>query len=186
MCACGTVCQMQWSATPGPHKGLSSLLASSPFTPQTSATRESLAFFRSFLMTLRPLDVSARVRRLSTELWWTSLGHYKYLWVYIDNKLDWTKHSEILYKKRQSCLYFLRRLRSICRTMLKMFYESVVASAILFAVVCCSSRLRIVHANRLNNLIRKARDWLLLRAPLSTTKSFLPVAIKLYNSSLCW
>ena len=52
LCACGTVCQMQWSATPGPHKGLSSLLSSSPFTPLTSATRQSLAIFRSFLMTL--------------------------------------------------------------------------------------------------------------------------------------
>ena len=40
-CACGTVCQMQWSATPGPHKGLSPLLSSSPFAPVTSATRQS-------------------------------------------------------------------------------------------------------------------------------------------------
>ena len=54
--------------------------------------------------------------------------HYKYLGVYTDNKLDWTKN----------CLYFLRRLRSfnICQTMLRMFNESVVASAIMSAVVC--------------------------------------------------
>ena len=75
MCTCGTVCQMQWSATLGPHKGLSSLLSSSPFTPQTSATRQSLAIFRSFLMTLLLLDVSAKVRRLDTGLWWTTLSH---------------------------------------------------------------------------------------------------------------
>ena len=135
----------------------------------------------------------------------------------IENLLKW-----------QSRLYFLRRLRSfnICW---RMFYESVVASAILFAVVCWGSRLRVADANRLNKLIGKAsdvvgvevdtltavsdrrmmwkvwastaltlstslwsnraapsaRDWLLLNALLSATGgSFLPVAIKLYNSSL--
>ncbi|KAK0142278.1 RNA-directed DNA polymerase from mobile element jockey [Merluccius polli] len=88
--------------------------------------------------------------------------HYKYLGVFIDNKLDWTKNTEVLYKKGQSRLYFLRRLRSfnIYRTMLRMFYESTVASAILFAVMCWGSRLRVADANRLNKLIRKASDVL--------------------------
>ena len=64
------------------------------------------------------------------------VGHYRYLGVVIDNKLDWAKNTKVLYKKGQSCLYFLRRLSSfnICWTMLRFFYESVVASAILF---CC-------------------------------------------------
>ena len=83
-----------------------------------------------------------------------------YLGVHIDNKLDWGKNTDALYKKGQSRLYFLRRLRSfnICRTMLRMFYESVVASAILYAVVCWGSRLRVADANRLNRLIRRAGD----------------------------
>ncbi|KAI4901871.1 hypothetical protein NFI96_006974 [Prochilodus magdalenae] len=58
-------------------------------------------------------------------------------------------------------LYFLmRQSRSfnICRTMLRIFYESVVASAILYAVACWGSRLRVADANRLNKLIRKASD----------------------------
>ena len=37
-------------------------------------------------------------------------------------------------------------------------YESVVASAVLFAVVCWGSRLRVADANRLNKLIRKVSD----------------------------
>ncbi|KAJ0001685.1 hypothetical protein NQD34_001481 [Periophthalmus magnuspinnatus] len=63
---------------------------------------------------------------------------YKYLGVYLDNKLDWSRNVDAVYKKGQSRLYFLRRLRSfdICRTMLRMFYESMVASAIMYAVVC--------------------------------------------------
>ncbi len=37
-----------------------------------------------------------------------------------------------------------------------MFYESVVASAIFFAIVCWGSGLKVADANRLNKLIRKA------------------------------
>jgi len=50
---------------------------------------------------------------------------YKYLGVHIDNKLDWAKNTDSLYRK------------------LKVFYESVVASVILFAVACWGSRLRV-------------------------------------------
>lgn len=162
-----------------------------------------------------------------------TVEEYKYLGVHIDNKLDWARNTDALFKKGQSRLYFLRRLRSfnICRTMLRMFYESVVSSAILFALVCWGSRLKVADSNRLNKLIRKAGDVIgvkldslesvmerrmleklqsilentthplhqflvqhrstrtgRLRLPTSKTerhrRSFLPVAIKLYNSSL--
>ena len=158
---------------------------------------------------------------------------YKYLGVYLDNKLNWARNTEALYKKGQSRLYFLRRLRSfnVCRKMLQMFYESVVAGAFLFAVVCWGSGLRASDANRLQKLVKKAssivgvelgslksvaerRMRTRLRAiqdsvshPLHNVlanqrstfsaryrqltcstdrhrKSFLPAAIKLYNSSL--
>ena len=42
--------------------------------------------------------------------------------------------------------------------MLRIFYESVVASAILFAVAYWGSRLRVADANRLTKLICKASD----------------------------
>lgn len=162
-----------------------------------------------------------------------TVEEYKYLGVHIDNKLDWARNTDALFKKGQSRLYFLRRLRSfnICRTMLRMFYESVVSSAILFALVCWGSRLKVADSNRLNKVIRKAGDVIgvkldslesvmerrmleklqsilentthplhqflvqhrstrtgRLRLPTSKTKrhrrSFLPVAIKLFNSSL--
>ncbi|TWW53744.1 putative RNA-directed DNA polymerase from transposon BS [Takifugu flavidus] len=49
---------------------------------------------------------------------------YKYLGLWLDNRLDWTSNSRQLYKKTQSRMYFLRRLRSfnICRKLLWMFY----------------------------------------------------------------
>lgn len=54
---------------------------------------------------------------------------------YLDNKLDWSKNVDTVNTKGQSCVYFLKQLRSfnICRTMLQMFYECVVASAIMHA-----------------------------------------------------
>ena len=162
-----------------------------------------------------------------------TVEEYKYLGVYFNIKLDWTRNAAAVYKKGQSQLFFPRRLRSfnICRTMLRMFYESVVASAIFFAVTCWGSGMRIADTNRLERLIRRAGDVvgeeldtlttvaerrMLSRlqsildnvshplydtlaqqrstfsrrflSPRCTTerhrKSFLPVAIKLYNASL--
>ena len=60
---------------------------------------------------------------------------YKYLGVHTDNKLDWIKNPNALYRKGQGPLYFLRWLRSltIWWTMLRKFSECVVASVILYA-----------------------------------------------------
>ncbi|KAI3368530.1 hypothetical protein L3Q82_025533, partial [Scortum barcoo] len=59
-----------------------------------------------------------------------AVDSYRYLGLWIDNKLDWTTHTSHLYGKTQSRMYFLRRLRSfnICSKLLQMFYQSVVAS----------------------------------------------------------
>src|SRR4029434_331089 len=61
---------------------------------------------------------------------------YKYLGVHLDSKLDWSANIDAIYKKGQSRLYFLRRLRSfnVCNKLLRMFYQSVVASV---PFLCC-------------------------------------------------
>ncbi len=63
---------------------------------------------------------------------------YKYLWVQINKKVDWAHSTEALLRKGQSRLFFLRRLRSfsVCNRLLQIFYQSVVASALFFAVGC--------------------------------------------------
>ncbi len=63
---------------------------------------------------------------------------YKFLGVHLNNVLDWSGNCDALYRKGQSKLYFLRRLRSlnVCNRLLRMFYETVVASGLFFAVVC--------------------------------------------------
>ena len=57
---------------------------------------------------------------------------YKYPGVHLNNKLDWSHNTDALYKKGQSRLHLLRRLRSfgVCRPLLRTFYDTVVASVI--------------------------------------------------------
>ena len=83
---------------------------------------------------------------------------YKYLGVHLDNKLDWSVNTDALYKKGQSRLFFLRKLRSlnICNKMLQMFYQSVVASVLFYAAVCWGGSLGKKQAKRLDKLVKKA------------------------------
>lgn len=66
---------------------------------------------------------------------------------------------EAAYKKGQSRLYFLRRLRSfnICKPLLCSF-KSVVAGAVFFGVVCREEGARVADTNRQNNPIKKASN----------------------------
>ena len=67
-----------------------------------------------------------------------AVDSYKYLGLWLENKLDWSIHTSHLYGKTQGRMYFLRRLRSfnICSKLLSMFYQSVVASVLFYTVVC--------------------------------------------------
>ncbi|KAM3860331.1 chondrolectin [Diretmus argenteus] len=87
---------------------------------------------------------------------------YKYLGVHLDNKLDWSEDTGAIYKKGQSRLYFLRRLRSfdVRGPMLNAFHQSVVASALFFAAVCWGSSIKAADTNRLDKLLRRAASVL--------------------------
>ena len=87
---------------------------------------------------------------------------YKFLGVHLNNKLDWTDNTHALYKKGQSRLHLLRRLRSfgVCRALLRTFYDSVVASAIFYAVVCWRGGSTDRDRKRLNKLIKRASSVL--------------------------
>lgn len=61
------------------------------------------------------------------------VSSYRYLGVHMDETL--------VYMKGKSRLHFLRRLKSNnCRLLLCTFYQSVVASAIFFGVMCWGRR----------------------------------------------
>ena len=73
---------------------------------------------------------------------------YKYLGMVLDNKQEWIAKMEAVYKRGLSRLYFLRRLRSfnVCNRMLQMFYQSVIASTIFFAVVSWGANMKMKDA----------------------------------------
>ncbi|TWW55984.1 hypothetical protein D4764_09G0010340 [Takifugu flavidus] len=83
---------------------------------------------------------------------------YRFLGVQLDNKLEWSTNTDAVYKKAMNRLYFLRSLRSfsVCSGMLHMFYQSVMASTIFFAVVCWGAGIKAKDTNKLNKLIKKA------------------------------
>lgn len=86
----------------------------------------------------------------------------KYLGVYINSKLDWSKNTLAIYKKGQSHLHFLRRLRSfdVWGPMLNVFYHSVVESTLFFAVTCWGTGMKVADENNINKLLKKAGSML--------------------------
>ena len=90
------------------------------------------------------------------------VASYKHPGVHLNNKLDWTDYTAATYKKGQSRLYLLRKLRSfgVQGAPLTSFYDSVVASAIFYGVVCWSSSISAADRRRLDKLIKKAGSTL--------------------------
>ena len=116
----------------------------------TSKTKEMVVDFRRSKATTLPVSIEG----VNVEV----VDTYKYLGVLLDNKLDWSANTDAIYKKGQSRLYFLRRLRSfnVCSKLLEMFYQSVVASVLFYAVVCWGGSTKKKDAGRLDRLVRKA------------------------------
>ena len=84
-------------------------------------------------------------------------GWLLYLGVHLDNRLDWTDSPEAVYREGQRRLYFFRKLRSfnVCSKTLHLLYQSVAASAIIFAGICWGISIR-VDTKELNKLMKKA------------------------------
>ncbi|CAJ1076393.1 hypothetical protein L3Q82_010059 [Xyrichtys novacula] len=120
-----------------------------------SKTKEMVVDFRR---RRTPQTVPVNIQRLDIEM----AESYRFLGVHLNNKLDWSTNTDVLYKKGQSRLYLLRRLRSfgVCRTLLKTFYDSVVASALFYAVVCWGAGSTERDRKRLNRLVRRASSVL--------------------------
>lgn len=95
---------------------------------------------------------------------------YKYLGVHLNNKLDRTTNTDVLYKKGQSRLHLLRRLRSfgVCRTLLRTFYDTVVASALFYAVACWGSGCTDRDRSRIDKLVRRSSS--VLGCPLESVE----------------
>ena len=61
---------------------------------------------------------------------------YEYLSFHLDNRLNWRWSTDSVYRKGQSRLYLLRKVRSFSVCSRMFFYKSVVVSSILSALIC--------------------------------------------------
>ncbi|KAM6989287.1 uncharacterized protein LKV04_008968 [Tautogolabrus adspersus] len=127
-----------------------------------SKTKEMVIDFRR----KSPQTAPVNIQGLDIEM----VESYKYLGVHLNNKLDWSHNTNVLYKRGQSRLHLLRRLRSfgVCRTLLRTFYDSVVASALFYAVACWGGGSTERDRKRLNRLVRRAGS--VLDCPLDSVE----------------
>ena len=102
-------------------------------------------------------------QRADTEI----VTSYKCLGIHMDNKLDWTDHTAATYKEGQCRHHLLTKLRSfsVQGAFLTSFYDSVVASAIVYSVVCWSSSISAAGRIGLDKLVKKASS--ILGCPLA-------------------
>lgn len=86
------------------------------------------------------------------------VGSYKYLGVHLDSKLNWKENTDVIVKKAQSRLFFLRKLRSfdISTRLLDVFYQDILANVLFYAVLCWGGSISMDDSNRINKLIKKA------------------------------
>ena len=140
-------------------------------------TKELVVDFR------RHKQPCTQVNILGTDI--EMVTSYKYLGVHLNNKLDWTDHTAATYKKGQSRLYLLRKLRSfgVQGALLTSFYDSVVASAIFYGVVCWSSSISAADRRRLDKLIKKASS--ILGCPLDPVQ-VVGESRMMTNCHRCW
>ncbi|KAI3369406.1 hypothetical protein L3Q82_007480 [Scortum barcoo] len=159
------------------------LLSCSPSTLQTFHTTHHHVISRSSLMTLLLLASSQMGTTESTEDLFRTLRtvsiqgtdidtvkSYKYLGVHLNDSLDWSDNTNVLVKKGNSRLFLLRRLRSfgVQGPLLRTFYDSVVASAIFYGIVCWASSITDRDRRRMDRLVRRASS--VLGCPLDSVE----------------
>lgn len=83
---------------------------------------------------------------------------YKYLGTIIDDKLKWSKNTNMLYKKGQQRLHLMRQLRKfkVDNKILTVFYESMVLSVISFCYTILGSSLSVKDKEKLHRIVRKS------------------------------
>ena len=66
------------------------------------------------------------------------VGNYKYLGTVLNDKLSWRDNTQLVYKKANKRLFFLRKLKSfhIDATILTLFYNLIIKSVLLFNIIC--------------------------------------------------
>ena len=119
-------------------------------TLNVSKTKEIIIDFRLLKEIPPPVVINEQIVEI--------VDKYKYLGLVIDLKLNWSEHVNILLKRLNQRLYFLRRLRSFnfSSNSLKMFYLSIIESIICFGISCWGNSITSSDKNRIDKIIKKA------------------------------
>ena len=86
--------------------------------------------FRKEPNNIQPLTIKGEDVRI--------VNKYKYLGTTIDDKLNWSDNTDIICKKANQRLFFLRKLRQykVSIPIKQLFYQSVIESTLLYNQVC--------------------------------------------------
>ena len=116
-----------------------------------SKTKEMIFDFRRKVERHQPLVLHGKeVQRV---------GEYKYLGSTITNTLDWTKNTQVHYKKANQRMYFLRTLNNlhVDKTIQVLFYQSLIQSVLTFNQVCYYGNGTQANRDRLDRVRRVAQ-----------------------------
>ncbi|XP_041860220.1 uncharacterized protein LOC121651828 [Melanotaenia boesemani] len=129
----------------------------------TSKTKELVVDFRRHN---NSPPVPVNIQGMDIDL----VRSYKYLGVHLNDRLDWSDNTNALVKKGNSRLFLLKRLRSfgVQRPLLRTFYDSVVASAIFYGIVCWTSSIMDRDRRKMDRLVRRASS--VLGCPLDSVE----------------
>ena len=80
---------------------------------------------------------------------------YKYLGTTFDAKLKWEENTQLITRKCQQRIYFLRKLASfsVDKTILNLFYSSFIESILCFSFICWFYNLNIKQRNNVNRIV---------------------------------
>jgi hypothetical protein len=115
-----------------------------------SKTKEMIVDFRKEQHALSDIKIKGEpVERVDS---------YKYLGIVLDSKLSWKENTDHIFKRVQSRMYCLRKLRSfnVQQELLQMFYSSIVCSMMTFGLACWGGNVTKQDRNRLDKQIKKA------------------------------
>ena len=113
-----------------------------------SKTKELVIDFRKNPVSIPDLYINGeKVERVSA---------YKYLGVIVDERLDFKQNTECIYKKCQSRIYCLQKLRNIgiSQKILGNYYKSCVESLLTFSFICWFGCLTVRDKNVLDGVVR--------------------------------
>ena len=157
----------------------------------TDKTKEVVFDFRTKPTELKPVVING------CEI--EQVDSYKYLGVIIDNKLTWVEQAKSVSSKINKRMFFLRKLNSfhVDKTILELFYSSVINSIICFCLVAWGGNVSVVCRKKIDRVVKRASkitcsqllfyDELLASLSLKKIKSIEnsdhPLACKIKRSS---